>query len=1794
MLTIKGYHITEEVYQSTNSLVYRGYRIEDSQAVIFKILNQAYPSPERMAWFKREYEVTRQLDLPGVVKVFSLEHKQKHWMMILEDFGGQSLASLEVAGKLSLTAWLTLAIKIVNIMGQIHSRHVIHKDINPANIILNPQTGEVKIIDFEISTVLSREKPTFRNPNVLEGTLAYISPEQTGRMNRAIDYRTDFYSLGVTFYHLLTGRLPFVSQDALELVHSHIAKPFTPPHQLKSQIPPIVSEIILKLMSKNAEDRYQSAYGLKADLEECLRQWERQNRILPFQLAQHDISDQFQISQKLYGRQEESASLLAAFERVANGASEIMLVTGYPGVGKSALVQELYKPITQKRAYFISGKFDQLHRNTASALGIPYFALIQAFRSLIRQLLTKNESRIAGWRKKLLAALGANGQVLLEVIPEVELIIGPQPEVAELGPLEAQNRFNFVFQNFIKVFSQPEHPLVLFLDDLQWADGASLKLIESLISAPDSQYLFLIGTYRKNEVGEAAPLMLTLNQIKKAGVTVNESFLSPLKLPHITQLLCDTFSTEAEQVQPLAEMVLTKTHGNPFFLNEFLKSLYHEALITFNHEQGLWQWNLGEIKIQGITDNVVELMAHKVQKLPAETQSVLKFAACIGHQFDLQSLAALSQQSFSATAQHLSAAISQGLLFPLSDAYKLVELDVQGLSNQIRAEYKFAHDRVQQAVYSLIPQPDQEKIHWQIGQFLLAKSAYNEQEEPIFDVVNQLNQGRAIAKSQAERKKLAKLNLLAGQRAKHSAAYEPALNYLQLAIELLGEEAWQQEYELTLTLYSEAVEAAFSSGQFEQMDELSEVVLRHAKGLLDQVKVNEVKLQAYLAKYKIAEAIQLGLEVLAQLGIHFPQNAGPADMQTSLAQTKALWHDKAIEQLIDLPPMTNPYKLAAMRIAISLSGAASLGAPAIYPLILLQMVNLSIKYGHTSLSNNSYAAYGLFLCGVVGDIEAGYRFGKLALRLLEEQKSREVETKTHYVFNTFVRPWKEHIRETIPAFLVVYQSGLETGDLVYAATATFMYGFHSFWVGQPLPTLAEEMAKYNQVMSQQLKQPIFVQWNEIHRQTVLSLLGKSEGPCSLSSEGYDEEAMLSRFLETNDRLAAGYLTLNKLMLCYLFEAYSQAASFATKAQDYLSLALGMQTGPIFNFYDSLTCLALYPSAQEAQQKELLARVVANQEKMALWVEHGPMNHQHKFYLVEAERARLANENGKAREYYDQAIELAAQHQYTNEEALANELAAKFYLSKERLEIAHLYLRHAHYAYQRWGAVAKVKALEERYPQLLNQSQTRSTDKTTIVLSTSTTSSKRSSHLDLTSVVKASQAISGEIVLETLLSNLIEIVLENAGAERGFLILPHKDKWLIQAEGEVDQGEITVLQALPIEKVNHSHAIPILSHAIVNYVIRTQESVVLNDALHEGAFTHDSYIMTKQPKSILCAPLLNQGRLTGLLYLENNLTTGAFTEDGLEVLNLLSSQAAISIENAQLYSNIRAVNKAYERFVPRQFLSFLGKDSIIDVKLGDQVQKEMTILFSDIRDFTSLSEKMTPAENFRLVNGYLSRMEPVIIEHHGFVDKYIGDSIMALFPTNADDALQAAISMSHQLRTYNLTRQRPERPPLRIGIGLHTGLLMLGTVGGHNRMDGTVISDAVNLGSRVEGLTKLYGVTLLITQQTYAALQKPSRYAIREIARVAVKGKSEPVTVLEVLDADEAKQRELKKQTLFYFKQALALYRQRKFMAAQALFKQVWLANPQDNVAKLYIKRCLELQSYRLPADWNGVDVLTTK
>jgi len=1503
MLQIPGYRLEEVLSESSHTIIYRARQV-DEQPVILKVLQAHQPTLEEMARLKQEYKIAANLKIEGVIKAYSLETFKNVTALVLEDFGGLALSQFIHANRLTLTRFLNIAIQLADTLEQLHQHQIIHKDIKPQNIIINPETEQVKITDFSIASQLVREIQQVNNPEILEGTLAYMSPEQTGRMNRTISFKSDLYSLGVTFYEMLTLRLPFESQDPLELVHCHIAKLPIPPHHHDSTIPEPISLMVMKLLAKNAEDRYQSASGLKADLQICLDQLQTKGEIDSFLLGQIDLSDQLFIPQKLYGREQEVEMLLQAFERVAGGEGEnnieLMLVSGYSGIGKSSLVNEIHKPIVQRRGYFIGGKFDQFKRD------IPYASLIQAFQELMQQLLTEQSEKLQSWKQKLLAALGSNGQIIIDAIAEVELIIGPQPAVVQLGPTESQNRFNRVFQAFIQVFAQASHPLVLFLDDLQWADAASLQMIQQLMTNAESQYLLLIGAYRDNEVNATHPLIQTLDDIQKTTVKVSTITLRPLALSHVEQFLGDTLiGTQKTQTQ-LATLLFNKTAGNPFFLTQMLKALYQEKLLCFNFADKKWLWDIAEIQALGITDlTVVELVASNIRSLPDTTQEVLKLAACIGNRFNLDILATISQKTLSQTASGLWSALQSGLILPLNKDYKIPLLfgdrELEGMNfDDSRLSYKFLHDRVQQAAYSLIPANQKQETHLKIGELLLNSTPPEALESNIFDIVNQLNVGIQSLTERAEQDKLANLNLIAGKRATEAAAYEPAIRYLQTGLGLLTENSWLVQYDITLALFVEAAQAEYLNLNFAGSKKLVDTTLQKATKLLDKIKVYEIQIQSYASQNKLTDALNTGLEALKLLGIILPSHPTQVNVLLGLAQTKLTQGRRKIVDLINLPQMSDPNKLASLRILAAITVPAYIAQPLLLPLVTFAMVRLSIRFGNSALSAIGYGFYALLQC-VLGDINGGYQFGQLALQLLEKFNAWELKSKVYLIHNNVIRHWKEHSKETLKPLLEGVASGIEMGDIESAGYCCGIYCVNLFFSGEALDDAEQLMGKYVAV-TKLLKHELAIATTKMLKQAVLNLSDDTlQDKSRLIGESFNEAESVPILIEAKTFTVLGYTYLIKSILAYLFGEYAQALENINVFSQYEEAIPGTIAFTNSRFYLALILLAC-ADANPAQKRQYLKQVETIQKQLQKWAFHAPMNYQHKFHLVAAEKARVFGRVAKAMEYYDLAIAESAKNGYIQEEALAYELAGLFYQSLGKEIVSQAYLTKAHNCYIRWGAVAKVRDLEAKFPYLLRIS---SIDLTIDAKQTAiATIRSNSDTLDMSAVMKACQAIASEIVLDKLLHKLMSVVLENAAAQKGLLILKKEDRLWIEAQAYGE--EISVLQSLAVE---NSQDLP---NSIINYVARTQEALVLNDATDTNTFSADPYILNNQPKSILCSPILHQGQLIGLLYLENNLTPGAFSRKRLEALIPISTQAAISICNASLFEQSVADGQKLEQ------------------------------------------------------------------------------------------------------------------------------------------------------------------------------------------------------------------------------------------------------------------------------------------
>ncbi|MEM1168823.1 MAG: AAA family ATPase [Cyanobacteria bacterium P01_H01_bin.35] len=1522
MLNLAGYQARDQIYAGKRTLVYRAIQESDRRQVVIKVLRNPFPHFNDLVRFRNQYVITQHLEHPSIVRPVALERYGNGYALVMPDEGAIALSKYWPNSDQNLINFFNIAIQLAEALHYLSQQRIIHKDIKPSNILIHPQTLQVQLLDFSISSLLPKEQQQLINPNVLEGTLAYMSPEQTGRMNRGIDYRSDFYSLGITCFQLLTRELPFATKDPMELLHSHLVQKVKfPVDKWQRKVPEALQAIIIKLMAKNAEERYQSALGLKHDLEKCLYQWKATKTIIPFELGERDVCDRFLIPEKLYGREREVKTLLHAFEQVARNSnkgvssSELLLVAGFSGIGKTAVVNEVHKPIVEKRGYFIKGKFDQFNRN------IPFSAFVEAFRDLMRQLLSESDAELQSWKSKIMTAVGESGQVIIDVIPELQQIIGEQPAAVELSGTAAQNRFNLLLQKFTQVFSTPEHPLVIFLDDLQWVDSASLNLMNLVMTDVERGYLLLIGAYRDNEVSPTHPLMLALDGLTKAGAILNTITLQPLSQNSLNHLVADTLHCGEEFAQPITDLVHQKTQGNPFFATQFLKVLHEDGLIEFDRQAGHWQCDIVRVQDAALTNDVVEFMALQLQKLPISTQEILKLAACIGNQFDLETLAIVSERLDIETATALWSALQQGLVLPQSQIYKFyVGREEQKLEPESQMlHYRFLHDRMQQAAYSLIPNNEQKQTtHLKIGRLLLKNTPQEVQDEKIFAIVNQLNYGVDLLGTQSERERLAQLNLTAGGKALASTAYHAAVEYFRVGRKLLPQNSWKSHYSLTLALYESEIEGDYLNGDFEEMEQLAKVLDVHTANILDRIKVDEVKIKAYSAQKKLKEATNIGLAVLEQLGVSFPTPVTPANIQEAFQEIAPKLNGIDIDRLIDLPGITEPEKLAAMQILSNIFIPVYIVAPNLLPLVVCKQVLISIDYGNSPESAVAYTNYGLILCGIVGDIETGYQFGKLGLSVLSKLNANQLKSKIFNVAYSCVIHWKEPLRAILKPLQESYANGIETGDLEFASYAAFAYCYVSFLVGNNLGEVSADMEKYYHAL-QKIKQETSLNYIAIFWQSVLNLQNESKNRSYLKGEVYDEEEKLLQHQISNDTTAIGYLYFNKLILCYLFGEFARSLKNAAEFEKYSEGQTGIAVIPIFYFYDSLTRLALCKETKVGteERESLWQRVATNHEKMKHWAHHAPMNHQHKVDLVEAEKSRILGQNYQAGDFYDRAISGAKENKYFQEEALANELAAKFYLDWGKEKVAAGYLQEAYYGYANWGAKAKTNELEQCYPHLLqpileqvapnNPLETLANLAThsTFSLSNSMTdksSSNLNTTLDLAAILKASQSISSIIQLDELLYHLTKIILQNSGADSCALILPNSQgKWQVEA---ITTLKTTELCTQPLE------GNPNLPIKLIQYVKNTQEIVII-DSLKMDLPVMDEYLSQKSPQSILCLPLLNQRQLIGILYLQNQLASDVFTSDRLLIINFLCSQAAISLEKARLYKQSQAYAQQLE-------------------------------------------------------------------------------------------------------------------------------------------------------------------------------------------------------------------------------------------------------------------------------------------
>jgi PAS domain S-box-containing protein len=1444
-------------------VLYRGQRETEPSHILVVAPLSKQPAQGTFRRLEHEYALRTRLDPAWAVVPLALIRDNERTMLVLEDRGEPLDRLLE--RQLDLTRFLRIAIGLSSALGRLHEHGIIHKDIKPANVMVDPTSCQVWLTGFGIASDLPRERQAPAPPETIAGTLAYMAPEQTGRMNRSIDSRSDLYSLGVTLYEMLAGVLPFTASDPIEWVHCHIARQPRPPGKRRKEVPESLSAIVLKLLAKSPEERYQTAAGLEADFRRCLADWESLGRIDPFLLGTHDASDRLLIPEKLYGRDRESKALLEAFDRVvARGTPELVLVSGYSGIGKSSVVNELRKAIVLPRGIFISGKFDQHRRD------IPYATLAQAFETLVRQILSKNELEIGRWRDAIRDAVGLNGQLVVNVIPELELIIGKQAAAPELSPQEAQNRFQAVFRAFLAVFARKEHPLTLFLDDLQWLDAATLKLLEHLVTHSDVQHFLLIGAYRDNEVSPSHPLMLSLDLIRKAKAAVRDIALAPLSLDDVSQLIAESLHQERTRTEPLARLVHEKTAGNPFFAIQFLTALAEERLLEFDPREGAWRWDVNRIRARRITENVVDLLVRKLTRLPDITRETLKQIASLGNSAETTTLVMVRGGPENELHSDLRAALHEGLIVRLGGSYR------------------FVHDGIQEAAYSLIPEQMRAEVHLQIGRLLMVRMSADELSENIFDVVNQLNRGAALICELNEKHCAAELNLRAGRKAKASTAYAAACTYLSAGMALVNREDWERRYGLVFSLWLLRAECELLCGNFEDAASLISELIERAASKADKAAAYRLRIDLHIMKSAYPEAVGGALECLRLFGVEMPEHPTWEQVHDEYEKVWCNLGARSIESLIDLAPMTDPEIQAATRVLSGLYEVAFFTDKNLFLLSTCLIVNLSLKYGTIDASAHGFASFGNILGRAFHRYADAYRFGKLGVDLAEKHGFAAYKAKV-YMNMAWVAIWTKPVTTALDFVRAAFSAAVETGDVIFACyccdhtvTDLLARGDHldEVWRASEKCLDFVRKAKSRDYLDRVVSLQQFIQTMR-GRNAIFSTFGDTD---------LDEATFEVQL--TADRAIACWYWILKLQTRFMLGDYEAAIAAAQKAELLLWAATGCIQLLDYYYYTALAIAAVIKMAPPDRQREWRETLTVHMEQLREWAESCAPTFLDKHALVCAEVARVDGRDVDAIRLYEQAIRFARENGFIHDEGIANEVAGRFYLDRGFETIGRAHLRNARYCYLHWGAVGKVKQIEKSHPHLREQPAP---------LYPTATIGAPVEQLEHISVVMALQAVSREIDLGKLIETLMVIAVEHAGAERGLLFLPYEHEHRVAAEATTHDDSVQVMLGQAFV------TLPKFPESILRYVIRIQESVILDDASVQNLFSADEYLRRRHSRSILCLPLLKLGELTGVLYLENNLTPRVFTPDRLAVLELLASQAAISLENARLYADLRHEN-----------------------------------------------------------------------------------------------------------------------------------------------------------------------------------------------------------------------------------------------------------------------------------------------
>ena len=1760
---LPDYDNVVEIYRSPSSLVLRAERLEDRKPVVLKGLAPECSDPLARRRLTDEFAILRSLELPGVVRAERWITSAHGPMVELEDLGRATLATL--AEPLPVERVLDVALQLTTTLAAVHQRGVLHLDLSPSNVAFDPTSGRVTLLDFGSAVRIAGRVALAAGGGERGGTPGYWAPEQTGRMGGAVDRRTDFFALGGLIYRALVGVAPGPTDDLLAAVHAAVALVPASPGSLRERVGG-VSAIVMKLLAKAPEDRYQGAIGLRTDLELARAQHLASGESPLFELAQSDTPEVYTPSRRLYGRQTALSELNAAFLRSRSGAKGgAVALTGPGGAGKSRLATEFGSGPALRDADLVSGKADQ-------AGASPLAVVAGALGAAVRARMALPEQILSAMRRRVVAAVEDAGPQILDLVPGLAALSGPLQAVRDLPPAETLNRTSAALEALFFALEDAKHPLVLFLDDLQWADDASLQVIERLLLRPAGRPMLILA-WRDAEVGPDHPVALL--RARHPADSLHEIPVSPLGPADITTFVHDSLRCPLERAARLAAVICEKSGGNPYFATQVLDALVERGLVYLDGQANAWTWTDAQVAGVDISENVAELLAARLATLPETTKSVLATAALLGHRVSLAALAVAHGVPEDELADALAPAVAAGHVLEVG----------AGLSGAadvtVEAGVAFAHDRVQSAARELRTDTDRRAGALELARRLVAAA----DRVDLFLVADRCCDVDPGAVDTSDAPEFAGVLARAARSARVKGSPAAAMQYAERAARLLGASSWDPTATTMAEVYLEGARASvLLPGRTPEPDFIA-ALFRNLQDRRTRAEVHALAIDRHLARWENDAALDAAVRALAELGVRIPRRPGVLRVVKALADTSySLWR-KGDASLEALPATTDWRIAAAQELLLRPVTAAYYTSPNLLTLLILRSIDLAVAHGAGPASVSAFATYAFVQAVVMGRLDRAVFFGKLARRLAEHPDFKFFAARAEVVVVGFVDTRTGPLQGVSRRYLAIADEAMATGDWEYAVISQNNGMQFGLATGESLSELAE---RADQVVAtcRRVGQPRWVVNARFLAQVVESLRGGTADPGAVTGSFLRFEEMEEHAAAINDRASMATSHVMRAFVRVHLGEFERAVESAALAEPNMDALPGSPQSLIYAVVASVARAWVSRSETGETRPALLRAAKRGRRALASWAKASPHNHTHHLALVDGAIAAGGGRLDLAIDHLERAARLAIERDFIHDAALAMQLAAGVASRRGHSRAAGAYFAEAIALYSRWGAVEAVRRLPGE-----------TVERRGISGPSGPLPTQRGG-LDLghVALLRAARAVASETSLDALLARLLTVLMEAVGARRGLLAMPRDGILRAVAVGETVEEQLR-LRTLGLEASAPIEECLAAAEVTVNFVARTGESVLLADARSGG---HVGASKTSDARSALCVPVRKGDELLAVVYLDNEILPGAFNIEHKEFAGVLASQAATALENAVLVDHLRAsaatqgrLAESYGRFVPRQFLDQLAKSSILDVVPGDQVVRDFTILFADVRGFTAIAERLQAANAFRFVNTYLRYVQPAISENGGFINQFLGDGIMALFPNTPEAAVAGAVAMFQGVQNYN--SERPEDfPEIRIGVGLNSGPLVLGTLGMQEGMDCGVIGDAVNLAARVEGMTKTYGAPLVISESCFRGLPPGTPWAIRELDYVVPVGRVQPIRIYEVIDAEVAGVREGKLKTLGDFERARKAFMAGRFDEALSLFSTCVATCPGDRAARMMAQRAADLRDEPVPSGWDGSHRLTVK